>query len=97
MIEQALAQDIKVILCTPTWDRSYYVQDESWKLLEQHAKQVRTLADHYNVGLADSFEAFRKHVSEQTDLPQYLSHVNHPTRAGHELVAREIAKYFIAR
>lgn len=97
MIEQALARDIKVILCTPTWDRSYYVQDESWKLLEQHAEQVRALADRYNVGLADSFEAFRKQVSEQTDLPQYLSHVNHPTRAGHELVAREIAKYFIAR
>jgi hypothetical protein len=31
------------------------------------------------------------------DLVKYLSHVNHPTRAGHQLVAEEIGKYFIAR
>lgn len=97
MITQALERDIKVILCTPTWDRSYYVQDENWDKLVQHAEQVRTLADRYNIGLADSFEAFRRHVIVPTDLAQYLSHVNHPTKAGHVLVAQEIAKYFIAR
>lgn len=97
MITQALERNIKVILCTPTWDRSYYVQDENWDKIVQHAEQVRALADRYNVGLADSFEAFRRHVVVPTDLAQYLSHVNHPTKAGHELVAREIAKYFIAR
>lgn len=97
MITQALERNIKVILCTPTWDRSYYVQDEDWDKIVQHAEQVRALADRYNVGLADSFEAFRRHVVVPADLAQYLSHVNHPTKAGHELVAREIAKYFIAR
>lgn len=97
MIMQALDKDIKVILCTPTWDNSYYAQDENWEMLVQHAEQVRTLASRYNVGLADSFEAFRRHVTESADLTQYLSHVNHPTRAGHKLVAAEIAKYFVAR
>lgn len=97
MIEKALEQNIKVILCTPTWDNSYYSQNEKWEKLAAHAEQVRALADRYNVGLADSFRAFEKHISEPEDLAKYLSHVNHPSLAGHKLVAEEIAKYFIAR
>lgn len=97
MIFQALEQNIKIILCTPTWDNSYYQQNKHWEHLVQHAEQVRKLADSYNIGLADSFEAFRRHVTEPADLTQYLSHVNHPTKAGHQLVAGEIAKYFVAQ
>ena len=97
MIQKALSQNIKVILCTPTWDNSYYRQDENWEQLVLHAKQVRALAEKYNIGLADSFEAFSRQVTRPEDLVQYLSHVNHPTKAGHELVAKEIAKYFVAR
>lgn len=97
MIEKALAANTKVILCTPTWDNHYYTRDESWDLLEAHARQVRLLADRYNLGLADSFEAFRRQITEPADLTKYLSHVNHPTRAGHQLVADELAKYFVAR
>jgi lysophospholipase L1-like esterase len=97
MIEKALEKDIKVILCTPTWDYSYYDQDENWEMLKQHAKQVRDLATHYKVGLADSFEAFRCHVKEPADLADYLSYYNHPSEAGHELVAKELAKYFVYR
>ena len=97
MIKAALERDKKVILCTPTWDNSYYEQNDSWNGIVAHAAQVRELADKYNVGLADSFAAWEKHVDVPSDLAQYLSHVNHPTRSGHELVAREIARYFIAR
>ena len=97
MIEQALSQDVKVILCTPTWERAYYEQNESWKQLVLHAEQIRALADRYDVGLADSFKAFERHISDSMDLATYLSHVNHPTEAGHQLVADEIARYFVAR
>ena len=97
MILKALDQNVKVILLTPTWDNSYYVQSESWRELVRHAEQVRSLADRYNVALADSFAAFERHVLRKEDLAQYLSHVNHPTKAGHQLAANEIAKYFIAR
>ena len=55
MITKALDRGIKVILCTPTWDNSYYYKDENWEQLIGHAEQVRALADKYNVGLADSF------------------------------------------
>lgn len=97
MIEQALAQNVKVILCTPTWDRGYYTQDAGWEALHLHARQIRQLAEKYDLGLADSFESFQKAVSCEGDLAGLLSHVNHPTREGHMLVAREIGKYFIAR
>jgi len=97
MIERALEKEIKVILCTPTWENSYYTRGESWQLLQQHAQQVRQLAQRYNLGLADSFEAFARQIERPEQLARYLSHVNHPTEAGHVLVAEEIAKYFVAR
>ena len=97
MIERALSENVKVILCTPTWDNNYYTGAEGWQKLEQHAEQIRSLADEYNIGLADSFKAFARNVQEPEDMAKYLSHVNHPTEAGHRLVAEEIAKYFVAR
>ncbi len=97
MICQALQRNIKVILCTPTWDNSYYKKNEQWELLKMHAEQVRDLSNKYEVGLADSFKAYERHILDENDLPKYLSHTNHPTQAGHELVAEEIAKYFIAK
>lgn len=97
MIEKALAQNVRVILLTPTWDNSYYVKNENWEKLGQHAQLVRRLAEEYGVGLADSFACFEAYCRKESDLAGLLSHVNHPTQLGHELVAREIAKYFIAR
>lgn len=97
MIEMALHRKKKVILLTPTWDNSYYEQNESWELLKAHANQVRMLSEKYKVGLADSFAAWEKRIEEPSDLSQYLSHVNHPTKKGHEIVADEIGRYFIAR
>ena len=97
MIETALEHKKKVILLTPTWDNSFYDQNENWNLLKAHAEQVRELAKAYRVGLADSFAAWEKRIEETSDLAQYLSHVNHPTKKGHEIVADEIGRYFIAR
>ena len=97
MINDALTEDIKVILCTPTWDNSYYKKTEQWDRLVRHAEQIRGLADKSSLGLADSIEAFRRNLSFESDLTKYLSHTNHPSEAGHRLVAYEIAKYFIAR
>lgn len=97
MIEAALARDVRVILCTPTWDCTYHERNEMWEDLVRHAEQVRALADQYSVGLADSFAAFERRIEVPSDLTAYLSHWNHPSRAGHELVALEIGRYFPAR
>ena len=58
---------------------------------------MRALADSYGVGLADFFEVFERNVEKPSDLSKYLSHVNHPSEAGHMLCAEELAKYFIAK
>jgi lysophospholipase L1-like esterase len=97
MISAAKERGIHVILCTPTWDRSYLTGDEQWRLLVSHAEQIRRLADRYDVGLADNFEVFRRAVSDPADLARVLSHVNHPSEVGHRLAANEIAKYFPAK
>lgn len=103
MIIAAVEKNIKVILVTPSWDKSFFSKnktdkkDEDWENIEAHAKQIRGLAEKYNVGLADVFLRFEEYVKKQEDLISLLSHVNHPSRIGHEIIADEIAKYFIAR
>lgn len=97
MIQSALSQNIKVILLTPTWDQSYFRQDEDWRALTMHRDQIVELAQKYQVGLADSFGTFQNYVQQTGDLPSLLSHVNHPSAKGHQLVAEELAQYFLAR
>ena len=97
MIEKALENNIKIILLTPSWDVTYFDQDEDWNNLVMQAEQVRTLADKYCVGLSDTFNAFKYYVDNGGDLVDLLSHGNHPNRKGHDLIAREIAKWFLAK
>ena len=97
MVEQALAAGIPVVLLTPSWDNSYYRQDGDWQALCAHAAQIRRLAGEYEVGLADSFARFEAAVQRPEDLVHLLSHVNHPSRAGHDLIAQELATFFPAQ
>ncbi|HZK69951.1 MAG TPA: SGNH/GDSL hydrolase family protein [Clostridia bacterium] len=97
MIESALENNIQVILLTPSWDKSYFEQNESWRELVIHAEQIRVLAENYNIGLSDSFNAFKYYIENGGDLVDLLSHGNHPNRKGHELITRELAKWFIAK
>lgn len=96
MIESGLKKNIKIILLTPSWDKSYFIKNENWEKLVAHANQVRELARHYEVGLCDTFSLFEKYV-ELNDLSDLLSHVNHPNRKGHELIANGLAKFFLAK
>lgn len=97
MIDKALSKDIKVILLTPSWDRSFFANNDDWLNLKKHAEQVRGLAVRYSVGLADTFLRQGEFVKDAEDAVTLLSHVNHPSKAGHEIIANEIAKYFMAR
>lgn len=97
MIECALEHGKKVILLTPTWDTSYFYQNEDWHKLIAHRNQIMELAQQYQVGLADSFFHFQEQVERPEQLVPLLSHGNHPSRLGHELVADEIAQYFVAQ
>jgi len=89
MIEKSLARGNKVILLTPSWEQSYFQKNDQWKTLVAHTEQVRTLAD--------TFQVFQFYIDQSGDLTNLLSHVNHPNTKGHELIAQELARWFLAK
>lgn len=97
MIRAGLAAGAKMILLTPTADMTqapgYGGSDKD--LLPAHASQIRQLAAENAIGLADSFKAFQD-VTATGDLSDILSWSNHPNRSGHELVSRELLRWFPA-
>ena len=99
MIESALAKNIKVLLLTPTHDvMTLRWGDPKWATeLPKHADQVRRLAAEYGVGLADSYAAFQKYIDNGGEVTDLLSHINHPNKLGHQLVARELLRWFPAQ
>jgi lysophospholipase L1-like esterase len=97
MIDAGLASGAKILLLTPTPDvtqASTYKGDDKCLLVE-HADQIRTLASEHGIGVADSLQACMQY-SSQEDLSDILSWSNHPNRSGHELVARELLRWFPA-
>jgi lysophospholipase L1-like esterase len=95
MIEAALKAGVKVVLLTPTPDRSQLPEasGEVRKPLQAHAEAIRKLAAEYGVGLADSLVEFENECRGRS-LLDYLSWSNHPNRAGHELAARALLRWF---
>ncbi|WP_423129237.1 SGNH/GDSL hydrolase family protein [Gaoshiqia sp. Z1-71] len=93
MIETAQKQNIPVILLTPSPDQRQDILDTENPLVK-HAAQIRELASEYHVGLADPFTKFQEIVRQAGSVKDYMSHVNHPNRKGHELIAGEIIKWF---
>lgn len=99
MIELALGRSIKVILLTPTHDLLTQRRgDPMWAAeLPKHADQVRRLAEEYGVGLADSDAAFHRYLANGGEVTDLLSHINHPNHLGHQLVTRELLRWFPAQ
>lgn len=91
MIQAALAQKIKVILLTPSPDQRLDIFKTS-NPLEVHVQQIKQLAEKYHIGLADPYEQFKK-VAARGELINYMSHVNHPNKKGHELIVNELLKW----
>lgn len=97
MIAAALAAGAKVLLLTPTPDvtQAAGYGGEDKHLLGTHTEQIRALAAEHGTGLADSLRACREYSAAE-DLSDILAWSNHPNRAGHELVARELLRWFPA-
>ncbi len=97
MIRAGLAAGARLLLLTPTPDATMaacYVGADKHQLGE-HAAQIRALAAQYGIGLADSLHACMQH-STAGDLSDILSWLNHPNRTGHDLVTRELLRWFPA-
>jgi acyl-CoA thioesterase I len=93
MIQQSQESGAKVILLTPTPDKRSKIEDES-EPLNQHAEQIRALAEEFKVALADSQVVFAETIESGVPLEKLMSQVNHPNRRGHELVAHTLLEWF---
>lgn len=93
MIQAAQAQGVKVLLLTPTPINCMGLDAPAAKRAEifAHAQQVRQLAARHQVGLVDVTALFEPLLGRVYD---YLSEPNHPNRAGHEIVADELLRFF---
>ena len=80
---------------TPDVTQSPAYEGEDKTLLGDHAEKIRFLAAKYEIGLVDSLAACMEAVTPG-DLSDILSWNNHPNRTGHELVARELLRWFPA-
>jgi len=92
MIKKALKKQVKVILLTPTPDLKEDILAKDTEL-SKHAKQIRSLATIYQVGLVDSYLLFQE-LARKEDLEDYMAQGNHINAQGHGLVAREIMTWF---
>ena len=93
MIDSALKKGIKVILLTPTPHQGFNIMD-TLNPYEAFKDEVTQLARQYNIGLVDSYRLFKEKVSSGHSVTEYMSQINHPNEAGHQLVADEIFKWF---
>ncbi|SFD30503.1 SGNH/GDSL hydrolase family protein [Spirosoma endophyticum] len=92
MIQSALAKNVNVILMTPSPDQRLDILDLK-NPLEPHVQQIHELAEKYHVGLADPYSQF-KQIAKRGELKNYMSHVNHPNKKGHEVIANEVMNWF---
>ena len=93
MIKTAQAKGIKVILMTPTPDKRSEMLNPNDQL-SKYAAQVRILASKYQCGLIDSYAVFCNYIKNGNDINEVMAWVNHPNKKGHEMVTREIMKWF---
>jgi lysophospholipase L1-like esterase len=93
MIRKATAAGAKVILLTPTPDQGAKLDDPN-DPLNQHAAQIRKLAEEFHVGLADSLAAFERETGNGVKLADLMAQSNHPNALGHSLVAAELCRWF---
>ena len=95
MIREALKQQVKVLLMTPTPDLGVDILNPD-VAYEKHAMQVRELAGQYKIGLVDSYAAFKQLRQDGEDLNMYMSQRNHPNEKGHGVVCNLIVPWFLS-
>lgn len=96
MIRLAKDRKVRLLLLTPTADVTQRPTADATQRqnLRNHAEQVRRLSEEHGLGLVDSLAAFNRYQEAEGDLSDLLSWSNHPNRSGHELVARQLLRWF---
>ena len=93
MIAAARERNIKVILLTASPDQRVDILQKG-NDLQVHSEQIRQMAISNEVGLVDSFSLFQDIARREGSIISYMSHVNHPNKRGHDVIASEIMKWF---
>ena len=95
MIQSGLEAGARMLLLTPTPDTTQdsTCEGEDKSLLGAHADQIRRLAADHGIGLADSLQGCLDYCTKGA-LSDLLSWSNHPNRTGHQLVAKELLRWF---
>lgn len=95
MIKLAVESGAKIVLLTPTADITLAPSSKSTQTcpLTAHAEQIRQLCIENEIGLVDSFSACQEYL-KTGDLSDILSADNHPNRLCHELVTKELLRWF---
>lgn len=96
MIKEALKQNIKIILLTPTPDTTEDILTDD-SPLGKHSRQIRQLARKFNIGLVDSYATFKQKKQNGEDLSFYMSQSNHPNEKGHRVVSELIAEFLLGK
>ncbi|HEY9488372.1 MAG TPA: SGNH/GDSL hydrolase family protein [Chryseosolibacter sp.] len=93
MIKEAKARDCKVILLTPSPDQRVNILKKG-NALEIHSEQIRKMATTHAIGLTDTYLLFQEIAAEDGNISHLMSHVNHPNKQGHDIIADAIMKWF---
>lgn len=90
MIREAQAQQVPVILLTPSPDIStnWKAADNPLRLLRD---QIVALAAQYKTGLVNTYDIFL----QQADVKPLMAQSNHPNEKGHRLIAEGILHWFL--
>ncbi|MEZ6093387.1 MAG: GDSL-type esterase/lipase family protein [Pirellulaceae bacterium] len=93
MIERLVANNIHVVLLTPTPDTHEDILSADAPLAK-YAELIRRLATEYKLPLVDCYIQFQQLAKNGAKLADLMSIPNHPNRAGHEVVANLLFNAF---
>lgn len=91
MIEAALANNLKLVLLTPTPDLKENIMDEDTPLAK-HTEMIKKLGNEYEIPVVDVYAKFKRLKSEGADLTDYMSQGNHPNEKGHQVAFNAIVE-----
>ena len=91
MIKEALDDNLKLVLLTPTPDLNEDILDENAPLAG-HVTMIKQLGNEYQIPVVDVYSHFKALKKSGTDISAYMSQGNHPNELGHEVVLKAIVK-----
>lgn len=92
LTEKSLDIDIRPILCTPPPRLDVFENGlPAWKTMHPYAEAARGVAEKYSLPLIELYDEFVSRDDLESLLPDRL----HPSRAGHQIIARQFARTLV--